>query len=65
MFIINWIFDKLGYVPKIDVEVGKVDLQFEAWPFPAEEKKPVPKTKPKVAKKPAVKRPSTRKPKTK
>ena len=52
-------------MPKIDMEVGKVNVEFEAWPFPAEEKKPVPRTKPKVAKKPAVKRQSTRKLKAK
>lgn len=53
MFIVNWLFDKLGYMPKIDIAVGKV----EAWPFPAEEKKPVAKKKPTVAKA------TTRKPK--
>ena len=26
MFIISWLFDKLGYMPKIDVQVGKVNL---------------------------------------
>lgn len=54
MFIVTWLFDKLGYMPKIEIEVGKVD----AWPFPAEEKKPVAKkVKPRAkaaAKKPAV-----------
>lgn len=51
MFIINWLFDKLGYMPKIDMQVGKVE---EApWPFPA----------PKAAKrKPALKKATTRKP---
>ena len=24
MFAINWLFDKLGYMPKIDMQVGKV-----------------------------------------
>lgn len=64
MFIITWLFDKLGYMPKINVEVGAV----AAWPFPVEVekteptvKKAEPKTKPKVAKKPAVKRVTTRK----
>lgn len=52
MFIVTWLFDKLGYMPKIEIEVGKVD----AWPFPVEEKKP-------VAKKPTVKKATTRKPK--
>ena len=54
MFIISWLFDKLGYMPKINMEVGVVN---QAWPFPAE----TPKTKPVVAKKPAVKRATTRK----
>ena len=31
MFIITWLFDKLGYIPKINVEVGAL----AAWPFPA------------------------------
>ena len=67
MFIVTWLFDKLGYMPKIDMQVGKVDLSLkDAWPFPAEQKKPVtkkaePKTKPVIKKKPAVKRVSTRK----
>ena len=59
MFIINWLFDKLGYMPKIDCAVGKVDLNLEGtWPFPTEEKKPV--TKPKVSKKPTVQKATTR-----
>jgi|GEM_PF-3564349 len=42
MFIINWLFDKLGYMPKIDMEVGKakIDAQtpdFKMWPFPVVE----------------------------
>lgn len=66
MFIVTWLFDKLGYMPKIEFEVGKVNLDLkDTWPFPAAQEKPVPKTKPKVAKKPAVKRASTRKPKAK
>lgn len=24
MFIVTWLFDKLGYMPKIDMQVGKV-----------------------------------------
>jgi hypothetical protein len=51
MFIVTWLFDKLGYMPKIDVQVGVVN---EAWPFP------VPKEEPK--KKPSVKKATTRKP---
>jgi hypothetical protein len=51
-FAITWLFDKLGYMPKIDMQVGKVNLdikppEFQMWPFPvAEDKKPVKKTKP-------------------
>ena len=26
MFIVSWLFDKLGYMPKIDVQIGKVNL---------------------------------------
>jgi hypothetical protein len=49
MFIITWLFDKLGYMPKINVEVGTV----AAWPFPApKEEAPV--------KKPTVKKATTR-----
>jgi hypothetical protein len=64
MFIVSWVFDKLGYMPKISVD--------SSWPFPAtqqdytphpEEVKPVKKT---VAKK-TVKIPkaTTRTPKPK
>ena len=39
MFIITWMFDKLGYMPKIGMEVGKIKLdtqspEFKMWPFP-------------------------------
>jgi hypothetical protein len=62
MFIITWMFDKLGYMPKINMEVGKVDLKLqEVWPFPAMSKDfdPRPKKKPAtkkviVSKKPKV-----------
>jgi len=42
MFIVTWLFDKLGYMPKIDMEVGKVNLdvktpEFQMWPFPVVE----------------------------
>ena len=66
MFIVTWLFDKMGYMPKIAVETN--------WPFPATAKKytpheyeqPIKKTAKKVAKK-TVKIPkaTTRKPKTK
>jgi hypothetical protein len=54
-FVITWLFDKLGYMPKIDIQVGKVNLdvkppEFQMWPFPKEK----PKTQ--------VKKASTRKP---
>lgn len=57
MFIVTWMFDKLGYMPKINMEVGKVQIDtqapdFKMWPFPVE----VPKAKPKVKKKPAAKK---------
>ena len=32
MFIVTWLFDKLGYIPKINMEVGVIH---QAWPFPA------------------------------
>ena len=57
MFIINWLFDKLGYMPKITVDPKTI----EAWPFPAEIEKP----KPQVKKKPAIKKATTRKLKAK
>jgi hypothetical protein len=66
MFLVTWLFDKLGYMPKISVET--------TWPFPAIQKdytphefeQPVKKADKKVAKK-TVKIPkaTTRKPKTK
>jgi hypothetical protein len=64
MFIINWMFDKLGYMPKIDIQVGKVQIDAEApdfkmWPFPVEKpKKPARKTvvKKTVAKKAPAKK---------
>ena len=63
MFIVSWVFDKLGYMPKVSVDTS--------WPFPATQRdyKPHPdEVKPakKVAKK-AVKIPkaTTRTPKPK
>jgi len=53
MFIITWLFDKLGYMPKINVEVGAV----AAWPFPEKVEKPkvtVKKATTRTTKKPAV-----------
>ena len=55
MFIVTWLFDKLGYMPKIEIEVGKVDLKLQdTWPFPV--------TNPKPKKKPATKKATTKKP---
>ena len=72
MFIITWLFDKLGYIPKINVEVGAL----AAWPFPAvsedfepRPKKRVKKTRELLSKattaKAAAKKTTTRKPKAK
>ena len=49
MYLITWIFDKLGYMPKITVETNVT-----AWPFP-EQTEP----KPKQAKKPVAKKATT------
>jgi len=50
-------FDKFGYMPKIDMKVGKVNIE-AAWHFPAEtaqaKKKPVAKKA--TTRKPAVKK---------
>ena len=52
MFIVTWLFDKFGYMPKIDMQVGKVNIE-AVWPFPVteEKKKPVAKKATTVAKK--------------
>jgi hypothetical protein len=50
MFLITWMFDKLGYMPKIKIDAGVV----AAWPFP----KTVEKPKATVKRKPAVKKPA-------
>jgi hypothetical protein len=52
-FMITWLFDKFGYMPKIDMQVGKVNIETK-WPFPAP-KETVAK------KKPALKKATTRK----
>lgn len=53
-FSFTWIMDKLGYMPKIDLEIGKVKLDpKEVWPFPAEKKT--------ARKKPTVQKATTRK----
>ena len=35
MFLFTWLFDKLGYMPKVDMQVGKVNVTAQ-WPFPVE-----------------------------
>jgi hypothetical protein len=64
MFIVTWLFDKLGYMPKIDMEVGKVKIDtqapdFKMWPFPVVEVTSL-SEKPKKL---TVKKATTRKPK--
>ena len=58
MFIVSWVFDKLGYMPKVSVDT--------TWPFPATQKDYTPHEFEFPVKK-AVKIPkaTTRKPKTK
>ena len=55
MFLVTWLFDKLGYMPKISVE--------STWPFPATQKEYTPHEfeQPVKAKKPTVKKATTRK----
>jgi len=67
-FGFTWLFDKLGYIPKIKVDAGVT----EAWPFlvvsndfdPRAETKPVAKKKP-VARKATTVAKKARKPKAK
>jgi len=33
-FSFTWIMDKIGYIPKIDMEIGKVKSENAPWPFP-------------------------------
>jgi hypothetical protein len=51
MFIVTWLFDKMGYMPKITVDT--------AWSFPTPNKVSPKATT--VAKKPAVKKTTARK----
>jgi hypothetical protein len=59
MFIVTWLFDKLGYMPKIDMEVGKVNVTTQ-WPFPVVE---VTSLSEKPKKKVIVPKATTKKPK--
>jgi hypothetical protein len=66
MFIINWMFDKLGYMPKIDMQIGKLQIEtqvpeFKMWPFPAEELKPKKLVKKAAVKKTVAKKPTVKK----
>ena len=57
MFIITWLFDKLGFIPNINVEVGAL----AAWPFPVEtEKSKIQGKKKSVVKKVAVRKPKAK-----
>lgn len=63
MFIVTWLFDKMGYMPKVSVDT--------TWPFPAVQKAYTPheyevapkatKVAKKATKKPALKKATTRK----
>ena len=63
MFIVTWLFDKLGYMPKIDMQVGKVNIDAQ-WPFPVVEVTSLSEEPKKPAKKTVAKK-TTRKPKAK
>jgi hypothetical protein len=61
-FAITWIFDKLGYMPKIDMEIGKVKIDtqspnFKMFPFPVE--KPRPQVKKATTRKSVAKKTTT------
>ena len=57
MFIVTWLFDKIGYMPKVSVDT--------TWPFPATQKPYTPhefEVAPKAVKKaPAKKKPALKK----
>jgi hypothetical protein len=63
MFIVTWLFDKMGYMPKVSIDTS--------WPFPATQKEYTPheyevapkatKVAKKAIKKPALKKATTRK----
>jgi hypothetical protein len=57
MFIVTWLFNKLGYMPKIDMQVGKVNIE-AAWPFPEVSKDFEPRPKKPVARKHTTKKPA-------
>jgi hypothetical protein len=53
MFIITWLFDKMGYMPKITVDT--------AWSFPVEKKATIVAKKTPAVKKTALKKATARK----
>lgn len=57
MFLVTWLFDKLGYMPKISVE--------STWPFPATQKDYTPHEYEQPIKKPKVVAKTARKKKAK
>ena len=57
-FTFTWVMDKLGYIPKIDMEIGKVHF------FLDESKKKTIKVPKATTRKVAVKKPVARKKKT-
>jgi hypothetical protein len=65
-FTFTWIMDKLGFMPKIDMEIGKVKIdtqspEFRMFPFPVEQEKPKKQGKKTTTRKPAVKKPVAKK----
>ena len=53
MFIVTWLFDKMGYMPKVTVDT--------AWSFPIVQKATKVAAKAPAKKKPALKKATTRK----
>ena len=53
MFIVTWLFDKIGYMPKVTVDT--------AWSFPVAKKATTVVKKAPATKKPALKKATTRK----
>lgn len=53
MFIVTWLFDKIGYMPKVNVET--------TWSFPVTQKATTVAKKAPTKKSPALKKATTRK----
>ena len=60
MFIVTWLFNKLGFIPKIKVDVGVI----EAWPFPVVSEDFEPRPEPAKEKSVIVPKATTRKART-